>query len=80
MVKDLAVGWGSPAAAAAAAPAGPVLSEVTLTVRKGQRVLVLGPNGAGKSTLLKTLAGRIQPWSGSVKQGEGVKLGECVWL
>jgi ABC-type uncharacterized transport system ATPase subunit len=25
-----------------------VVSDVSLTIRKGQRVLVLGPNGAGK--------------------------------
>lgn len=30
----------------------------------------------GKSTLLKCLAGRLQLWNGSVKQGEGVKLGK----
>jgi ABC-type multidrug transport system ATPase subunit len=53
-----------------------VLQDVNFTVRKGQRVLVLGPNGAGKSTLLKSLSGRLQPWSGSVSQGQGVKLGE----
>jgi ATPase subunit of ABC transporter with duplicated ATPase domains len=63
-------------AAAAAAPARMVLQDVNFTVRKGQRVLVLGPNGAGKSTLLKALSGRLQPWSGSVSQGQGVKLGK----
>lgn len=77
---------GEAAVAAAAGEAGdapssppaaaPVLSGVSLTIRKGQRVLVLGPNGAGKSTLLKALAGRLQPWAGSVSQGQGVKLGE----
>lgn len=56
----------------------PVLSDVSFTIRKGQRVLVLGPNGAGKSTLLKCLAGRLQLWAGSVSQGEGVKMGEWV--
>jgi energy-coupling factor transporter ATP-binding protein EcfA2 len=75
-----AAGAAAAAAADGAAVPTPVLSNVTATVRKGQRVLVLGPNGAGKSTLLKALAGRIQPWAGSVQQGEGVKLGKlgCV--
>jgi ATPase subunit of ABC transporter with duplicated ATPase domains len=63
-------------AAAAAVPARIVLQDVNFSVQKGQRVLVLGPNGAGKSTLLKTLSGRLQPWSGSISQGQGVKLGE----
>ena len=31
---------------------------------------VLGPNGSGKSTLLKTLAGNLQPWSGSIRFGD----------
>jgi ATPase subunit of ABC transporter with duplicated ATPase domains len=80
IAENLAIGWGKPPAAAEAAQGAavpsPVLSGVTATVRKGQRVLVLGPNGAGKSTLLKALAGRLEPWAGSVKQGEGVQLGK----
>jgi hypothetical protein len=30
-----------------------------------------------QSTLLKAVAGRLQPWTGEVTQGQGVKLGEC---
>ena len=43
-----------------------VLSGVSLTVAPGSRVGVVGPNGAGKSTLLATLAGALEPDSGSV--------------
>jgi len=43
-----------------------VLSEVSLTVAPGSRTGVVGPNGAGKSTLLATLAGQLEPDSGSV--------------
>ncbi|MCU1692796.1 MAG: putative transporter ATP-binding protein [Frankiales bacterium] len=43
-----------------------VLSEVSLTVAPGTRVGVVGPNGVGKSTLLATLAGELEPDSGSV--------------
>jgi ATPase subunit of ABC transporter with duplicated ATPase domains len=43
-----------------------VLSEVSLTVAPGSRIGVVGPNGAGKSTLLQTLAGQLQPDSGTV--------------
>ena len=43
-----------------------VLSEVSFTVAPGSRIGVVGPNGAGKSTLLATLAGQLEPDSGSV--------------
>ena len=33
-------------------------------------IAIVGPNGSGKSTLLKTLLGRIQPTSGTIKIGE----------
>ena len=45
-----------------------VLSGVSLTVAPGSRIGVVGPNGVGKSTLLASLAGRLQPDSGSVSR------------
>jgi branched-chain amino acid transport system ATP-binding protein len=42
------------------------LYDVNLRVAPGQTFAVIGANGAGKSTLLKTLAGLLQPRSGSV--------------
>ncbi|MEJ0096475.1 MAG: ATP-binding cassette domain-containing protein [Methylocella sp.] len=36
-----------------------ILSDITFSVRRGERVLVLGPSGGGKSTLLMILAGLI---------------------
>lgn len=41
------------------------LSEVTLTIEKGQITGLLGPNGAGKSTLMKIITGAILPSSGT---------------
>jgi iron complex transport system ATP-binding protein len=44
----------------------PVLSGVTLDVRRGEIVALLGPNGAGKSTLLNLAHGLLQPQHGVV--------------
>ena len=38
------------------------LLEITLRIRRGQKIGILGANGAGKSTFLKTVAGLLQPF------------------
>jgi branched-chain amino acid transport system ATP-binding protein len=42
------------------------LSEVSLTVERGQFVAVVGPNGAGKTTLFKTISGTVAPVNGEI--------------
>ncbi|RMD86513.1 MAG: ABC transporter ATP-binding protein [Candidatus Dadabacteria bacterium] len=37
---------------------------LSITITKGERVLLIGPNGSGKSTLLKILAGIMHPEKG----------------
>lgn len=45
---------------------GPVLREVSLTVRAGEIVALLGANGAGKTTLIRTAAGLVPASSGRI--------------
>lgn len=45
---------------------GPLLADITFTLKKGDRLGLIGHNGCGKSTLLKLLDGTIEPNSGSV--------------
>ena len=51
------------------------ISDLTLSVRPGEFLVLCGPSGCGKSTLLRLLAGEIQPDSGTVELGETVKIG-----
>lgn len=44
------------------------LDNISLTIKKGDRVGLIGHNGSGKSTLLQTLSGIYQPTSGTIKQ------------
>lgn len=48
-------------------PDRPVLREVTLEVRRGDRIALVGRNGAGKTTLLHLLVGLLRPQSGRVE-------------
>lgn len=44
----------------------PVLTDVSLAVRPGERTAIVGPNGGGKTTLLKVLLGILPPDRGRV--------------
>ncbi len=46
-----------------------VLSKVSFTVTRGEKIIVIGPNGIGKSTLLKIILGKIALDSGSYEWG-----------
>jgi capsular polysaccharide transport system ATP-binding protein len=45
-----------------------VLSNVSFTVRPGEKIAVLGGNGAGKSTLIRLIAGIELPTTGSIER------------
>ena len=56
IIKDLSFSYGREA----------VLKNVSLTIKKGEFVVIVGPNGAGKSTLVKIIVGLLAPQNGQV--------------
>jgi ATPase subunit of ABC transporter with duplicated ATPase domains len=68
-----AVGVGDASSPPSAPPS--VLSDVSLTINRGSRIVVRGPNGAGKSTLLSALSGKLKPRAGERVEGDGLELG-----
>jgi ATPase subunit of ABC transporter with duplicated ATPase domains len=50
-----------------------VLSNVSLAVRRGEKLAIIGPNGLGKSTLLKIVMSELDADQGSVKFGHEVR-------
>ncbi len=42
----------------------PVLKDVNLIIRRGEKIAVMGSNGAGKSTFFLNLNGVLKPDSG----------------
>jgi Cu-processing system ATP-binding protein len=47
-----------------------VLSDVSLSCKKGECIALIGPNGCGKTTLIKTILGMVLPDSGSIDFNE----------
>nr|WP_276540489.1 ABC transporter ATP-binding protein [Salipaludibacillus agaradhaerens] len=50
-----------------------ILTELNVSLRKGEFIAIVGENGAGKSTLLQVLAGLLSP-----KQGKVIFLGKAL--
>ena len=51
-----------------------VFDNVTLTIRRGEKVAFVGKNGEGKSTLVKCIMNEI-PYTGMLKIGHNVQIG-----
>ena len=52
-----------------------LFDHVTWQIGDRERVGLCGPNGAGKTTLLRMLAGMLEPDTGEVRPGHGLRLG-----
>lgn len=51
------------------------INDLSLNIRKGEKLGIIGPNGSGKTTLLKIIAGITAPTSGEIEtQGKVVSL------
>ncbi len=53
----------------------PLFKDVSLLIKKGERVFITGENGCGKSTLLKIILGKLRRDSGKINLGANVKTG-----
>lgn len=53
----------------------PLFDNVSMEVKRGEKLFILGPNGCGKTSLLKTLLGKYHAQSGRIRFGIGVKVG-----
>ena len=47
----------------------PVIRNLDLVLRRGDKIGLIGPNGAGKTTLIQILLGRLTPTGGTIKHG-----------
>jgi ATP-binding cassette subfamily F protein 3 len=56
-------------------PTRTLARNITLTLRRGERLGIIGGNGTGKTTLLKTLLGKQPPLAGELRWGTNVNPG-----
>lgn len=52
-----------------------LISNLSMVVKRGDRLFIVGPNGCGKSTLIKILVGKLNPTAGYIEMGYNVNLG-----
>ena len=56
-------------------PTKTLAKDITLTLRRSERLGIIGANGTGKTTLLRTILGEMQPLAGESRWGAGVNVG-----
>ncbi len=47
------------------------LRDITLTINRGEFVVLVGPSGCGKTTFINAISGLVQPWEGSIEVNGG---------
>jgi ATP-binding cassette subfamily F protein uup len=52
----------------------PIITDLTTTIIRGDRIGLIGPNGSGKTTLLRLLLGDLKPDSGTIRHGTGLEI------
>ena len=52
-----------------------ILSNISMTLTRNDRIAVIGANGAGKTTLVRMLAGEIEPTGGRRSTGRDIVIG-----
>ena len=62
--KDLVIGYEEP-----------LSKPITISMERGQKIVLTGANGIGKTTLLKSILGQIQPLEGKVELGDYLMIG-----
>ena len=65
-VKDISFGY---------TPERTLIKNLSLDIRKRDRICVVGKNGKGKSTLLRLLAGELKPQSGEITMHDNCRIG-----
>ncbi len=53
----------------------PLFTDLSIDIKRGERIALIGNNGTGKSTLLKILIGRLKADEGTVRLGTKVHIG-----
>lgn len=56
-------------------PTKTLAKDISLTLRRSERLGIIGANGTGKTTLLRTILGEMQPLAGDSRWGTGVNVG-----
>lgn len=50
-----------------------IFSDITFSVKKGEKIGLIGDNGAGKTTLFRLLLSQLEPDEGQIRYGNSVK-------
>ncbi|MGN8199510.1 ATP-binding cassette domain-containing protein [Salinisphaera sp. RV14] len=64
VAENVAYAWGDK----------PIVTNLTTTIQRGDKVGIIGPNGAGKTTLIRLLLGQLEPDAGTIKLGTNLDI------